>query len=132
MSHTVPSQHPAVVPRSNYQHLRTLLAIATVVIVGLTVAVVALATNSNPTTRAVPAAGRTVNHVAMSRFGTPQFGADQQAAFRADPAASAAIRANPSPETGARLDHRGLKTTVPHPAASSLARALLWWHTHEG
>jgi hypothetical protein len=52
MSHTVPSQHPAVVLRSNYQRLRTLLAIAVAVIVGLTVAVVVLATSSNRVTLA--------------------------------------------------------------------------------
>ena len=47
MSHTVPSQPRAVVFRSNYQHLRALLAIAAAVILGLTVAVVVLATRSN-------------------------------------------------------------------------------------
>jgi hypothetical protein len=47
MSHTVPSQHPAVVLRSSYQHVRALLAIAIAVILGLTVAVVVLATTSS-------------------------------------------------------------------------------------
>lgn len=47
MSHTVPSQHPAVVLRSNYQHLRALLAIAIAVILGLTIAVVVLATSNS-------------------------------------------------------------------------------------
>jgi hypothetical protein len=54
MSHTVPTQPPAVVLRSNYQHLRALLAIAAAVILGLTVAVVVLATNSNHATPAGP------------------------------------------------------------------------------
>jgi hypothetical protein len=45
MAETVPSQHPAVVLRSHYQHLRALLAIAMVALVGLTVAVVVLATD---------------------------------------------------------------------------------------
>jgi hypothetical protein len=49
MSHTVPTQHPAVVLRSNYQHLRALLAIACLAIVGLTIAVVVLATSSSTT-----------------------------------------------------------------------------------
>lgn len=52
MSHTVPSQHPAVVLRSNYLQLRALLAIALIAILGLTVAVVVLATNSSSTTTA--------------------------------------------------------------------------------
>jgi hypothetical protein len=47
MSHTVPSQHPAVVLRSNYLQLRALLAIALIAIIGLTLAVVVLATNSS-------------------------------------------------------------------------------------
>ena len=50
MSHTIPSQHPAVVLRAHYQHLRAVLAIAIAVIVALTVAVVVLATNSDRTT----------------------------------------------------------------------------------
>jgi hypothetical protein len=49
MSNTVPSQHPAVVLRSHYQQLRALLAIAIAVILGLTIAVVVLATNSDRT-----------------------------------------------------------------------------------
>jgi hypothetical protein len=37
MSHTVPSQHPAVVLRSTYQHLRALLVVAFIAVVGLTI-----------------------------------------------------------------------------------------------
>jgi hypothetical protein len=46
MSHTITPQHPAVVLRSHYVHLRSLLAIAMIAVVGLTVAVVILATNN--------------------------------------------------------------------------------------
>jgi hypothetical protein len=45
MGKAVPTQHPAVVLRSHYRHLRALLAIAMVAIVGLAVAVVILATD---------------------------------------------------------------------------------------
>ena len=45
MSDALPQQHPAVVLRSHYVHLRTLLAIATIVVVGLTAAVVVLASD---------------------------------------------------------------------------------------
>jgi hypothetical protein len=45
MAQTVPSQHPAVVLRSHYRHLRALLAIAMIALVGMTVAVVVLATD---------------------------------------------------------------------------------------
>jgi hypothetical protein len=82
MSHTVPSQHPAVVLRSSYQHLRALLAVAFVAIVGLSIALVAVATNNSTTIS--PAAHRT----------------------------AATTNAAPSAETGARLDHRGAKTTT--------------------
>jgi hypothetical protein len=50
MSNAVSAQHPAVVLRSTYLHLRALLAIAAIAIVGLTVAVVVLAVNSGSTT----------------------------------------------------------------------------------
>jgi len=81
MSHTVPSQHPAVVLRSTYQHLRALLAIAVAVILGLTVAVVVLATGSN--------------HVTV-----------------ASPTTQSANQANPSAETGAKLDHSGRNASI--------------------
>ena len=45
MAPSVPSQHPAVVLRSHYRHLRALLAIAMIALIGLTVAVVILATD---------------------------------------------------------------------------------------
>ena len=82
MSHTVPSQHPAVVLRSSYRHLRELLAVACVAIVGLTIAVVVLAT-SNTTTAS-------------------------QAAHRTAPPTSAAASA----VHGAKPDHRGTNATA--------------------
>jgi hypothetical protein len=57
MSNTISAtQHPAVVLRSNYRFVRALLAVATVVIVGLTVAVVVLAINNGTNTIASAAA----------------------------------------------------------------------------
>ena len=49
MPHTVPSEHPAVVLRSHYRHLRVLLAIAMIAVVGLTIAVASLATDHGAT-----------------------------------------------------------------------------------
>jgi hypothetical protein len=49
MPQTVPSQHPAVVLRSHYLHLRALLAVALIALVGLTAAVVSLATDGGGT-----------------------------------------------------------------------------------
>jgi negative regulator of sigma E activity len=80
MSNTVPAQHPAVVLRSTYQHLRAVLAIAMIAIVGLTVAVVVVATNN-----AKPIS---------------------PAAHRTAPATSAPAFA----QAGAKLDHRGVNS----------------------
>jgi hypothetical protein len=55
MSNRVQAQHPAVVLRSSYQHLRALLAIATIAVVGLTVAVVVLAINNRREAASSPA-----------------------------------------------------------------------------
>jgi hypothetical protein len=53
MSKAISAQHPAVVLRSHYAHLRNLLAVAMIAVVGLTGAVVILANDrdevSNPT-----------------------------------------------------------------------------------
>jgi hypothetical protein len=43
MSHTVPKQHPAVVLRSQFVHLRGMLAIAMFAVVAMAVAIVILA-----------------------------------------------------------------------------------------
>ncbi|HET6868230.1 MAG TPA: hypothetical protein VFH80_20110 [Solirubrobacteraceae bacterium] len=52
MSHQISQQHPAVVLRSHYVHMRALLVIAMIAVVGLTVAVVLLATRENRTASA--------------------------------------------------------------------------------
>jgi hypothetical protein len=80
MSDAIPSQHPAVVLRSNYQHLRALLAVAMIAVVGLTVAVVILATNNGGSTTA-----RVSSPAEVSNPATPA-----------------------SSQAGATLDHRGL------------------------
>jgi hypothetical protein len=51
MNQSIPTQHPAVVLRSHYLALRNLLAIASIAIVGLTIAVVVLASTTNGRTR---------------------------------------------------------------------------------
>jgi hypothetical protein len=47
MGKAIPTQHPAVVLRSHYRQLRALLAVAMIALVGLTAAVVILATDSD-------------------------------------------------------------------------------------
>ena len=57
MSQTIPTQHPAVVLRSHYNHLRALLAGALIALLGLTAAIVILATdNDGASTSSAPAA----------------------------------------------------------------------------
>jgi hypothetical protein len=52
MGKAIPAQHPAVVLRSHYRQLRALLATAMIAVVGLTAAVVILATNDDRDTSA--------------------------------------------------------------------------------
>jgi hypothetical protein len=52
MGKAIPAQHPAVVLRSHYRQLRALLAIAMIAVVGLSAAVVILATNDDRATGA--------------------------------------------------------------------------------
>jgi hypothetical protein len=47
MGQAIPTQHPAVVLRSHYNHLRALLVIATIAVVGLATAVVILANDED-------------------------------------------------------------------------------------
>jgi hypothetical protein len=49
MSKTVPAQHPAVVLRSHYRQLRSLLAVLVVAVVGLTATVVVMTVDENRT-----------------------------------------------------------------------------------
>jgi hypothetical protein len=50
MGQAIPRQHPAVVPRSHYTLVLALLAIATIAVLALTVAVVILASDGNEAT----------------------------------------------------------------------------------
>ena len=52
MGQAIPAQHPAVVLRSHYNHLRALLVIAMIAVVGLTVAVAILANDDDGRTSA--------------------------------------------------------------------------------
>jgi hypothetical protein len=52
MGQAIPRQHPAVVLRSHFNQLRALLAVAMIAVVGLTVAVVILATDEDAGTGA--------------------------------------------------------------------------------
>jgi hypothetical protein len=47
MGHAVPEQHPAVVLRSRYQHLRSLLVVTLIAVVSLSATVVVVATDDD-------------------------------------------------------------------------------------
>jgi hypothetical protein len=49
MSETIQPQHPAVVLRSHYVHLRALLGVAMIAVIGLTLALVLVASNNSST-----------------------------------------------------------------------------------
>ena len=105
MSQVIPKQHPAVVLRSHYVQLRTLLAVAMIAVVGLTAAVVVLATDDNAGTSA--------------RSGQPNAAPGEASALRPDggpeestrgpftqpreEAGGAALRSDGGPEESTRL-----------------------------
>lgn len=100
MNQTIPTQHPAVVLRSHYLHLRRLLAIVTVVVVGLTIAVVVLATtNSGNATIASPATSVSSPARSAARYdGGPEEGTRGVVAGQQP----ATIRYDGGPEEGTR------------------------------
>ena len=76
MGQAIPTQHPAVVLRSHYTNLRILLAVAMIAVVGLTVAVVMLATNDGARSTAIPvAASRGTSAVQLPSYATEHGGA---------------------------------------------------------
>jgi hypothetical protein len=96
MSDAIPAQHPAVVLRSHYVHLRMLLAITMIALVGLTVAVVILATNdTGGNTAPVASQPASIGYQGGPSQGTP--GA-VSSAFRSYSAPSSASQeAGPTP-----------------------------------
>jgi hypothetical protein len=93
---TISPQHPAVVLRSTYTHLRTMLVIAMVAVVGLSAAVVILAnqddSNTNPLSNLTP----------TERQGAVAFGAMSQAQIKAALETAGSIRYDGGPEEGTR------------------------------
>jgi hypothetical protein len=106
MSQAVSPQHPVAL-RSQYRHLRALLAVAIIAIVGLIAAVVVLATSDGGGSAvATPAVQVT------SAAQTADTGARLDHRGLEDRANSLSATA----DTGARLDHRGLKAATSGPA----------------
>ena len=75
MNRAVPTTHPAVVLRAHYRHLRALLAIAMVAVVGLSAAVVMLASDDDRSTAVNAAAPLSAPAPAGTRYdGGPEEG----------------------------------------------------------
>jgi hypothetical protein len=134
MSQSISPQHPAVVLRSHYVQLRALLAVAMIAVVGLTVAVVILATDDvpvsgtssarpleainyggfNPATGRPDAAPLPQRDPALLRRydGGPEEGTRGLASR--DSTRSAGIRYDGGPEEGSRgIRHAGAATSPP-------------------
>jgi hypothetical protein len=103
MSQSISPQHPAVVLRSHYVQLRALLAVAMIAVVGLTVAVVILATNDAGGTDASSSAP--VSTLAPSAPGQRYDGGPEEGTRGLAPresTSSAGIRYDGGPEEGSR------------------------------
>jgi hypothetical protein len=101
MGQAVPGQHPAVVARSQFNLLRSLLAAALIAVIGLTVAVVILASDDgqlSDTTSAAP-----TGHINYGDF-NPATGRPESAARakREAQAPAGSTRYDGGPEEGTR------------------------------
>jgi hypothetical protein len=97
MGKAIPAQHPAVVLRSHYRHLRALLAIAMIGVVGLTAAVVILATNED---RDTSAASATQVSTPGPNGNTRYDGGPEEGSRGAIPARQSGVRYDGGPEEG--------------------------------
>jgi hypothetical protein len=115
MSQSISPQHPAVVLRSHYVQMRALLAVAMIAVVGLTVAVVILATNDPDGTGASSAAP--VSALAPAAPGQRYDGGPEEGTrglASRDSTRSAGIRYDGGPEEGSRgVRHSGAAPSPP-------------------
>jgi hypothetical protein len=109
MGQAIPNQHPAVVLRSHFNQMRALLAVAMIAVVGLTAAVVILATDDNPGT----SAGTATQVSAPSPAGTTRYdGGPEEGSRGVVPARQPGVRYDGGPEEGsAALTQRSAPAT---------------------
>jgi hypothetical protein len=101
MNQAIPTQHPAVVLRSNYTLLRALLATAMIAIVGLTATVVVLATDDERSPALSSAAAVTAPDPSGARYdGGPEEGTRGAIASSPSGTQSPSIRYDGGPEEG--------------------------------
>jgi hypothetical protein len=100
MGQAIPTQHPAVVLRSHFNWLRALLAVAMIAVVGLTAAVVILATDNSRET----SAGSAAQVSSPSPAGTTRYDGGPEEGTRAPLTAprSPSTRYDGGPEEGSR------------------------------
>jgi hypothetical protein len=99
MGNPIPAQHPAVVLRSHYRQLRALLAIAMIAVVGLTSAVVILATNDD---RDISTSSATQVSAPAPTGNTRYDGGPEEGSRGVVPAQSPSTRYDGGPEEGTR------------------------------
>jgi hypothetical protein len=117
MGKAIPSQHPAVVLRSHYTQVRALLAVAMIAIVGLSVAVVILANESDEVSTSAGSTGVAAPAGTARYDGGPEEGTRDLAVTPAVPASDSAPAArydggpeegsaevSPAPQSGALAD----------------------------
>jgi hypothetical protein len=99
MGQAIPNQHPAVVLRSHFNQLRALLAVSMIAVVGLTAAVVILATDDNAGT----SAGTATQVSSPSPAGTIRYdGGPEEGTRGIVPARQPAVRYDGGPDEGSR------------------------------
>jgi hypothetical protein len=111
MGHAIPNQHPAVVLRSHYRQLRALLAVAMIVVVGLTAAVVILATNDDRDTSA--SSTQPLNAATQPAPGQRYDGGPEEGTRGVATARQPGVRYDGGPEEGtlSALTHRPASAT---------------------
>jgi hypothetical protein len=109
MGQAIPRQHPAVVLRSHYNHLRALLAVAMIAVVGLTAAVVILANDDDRDTSAGTA---TQVSAPSPAAGTRYDGGPEEGTRGVAPGRQPGVRYDGGPEEGtAALTQRSAPAT---------------------
>jgi hypothetical protein len=117
MGKAIPAQHPAVVLRSHYTQLRALLAVAMLAVVGLTTAVVILATNDDRD----PSAGAATQVSAPGPAETRYDGGPEEGSRGVVSAAPPSTRYDGGPEEGtAALTQRSAPATRDANSSTSL------------
>ena len=102
MSQAITKQHPAVVLRSHYNHLRALLAIVMIAVVGLTVAIVVMSNDDSGsgTSASSPALSVPASPGDVRYDGGPEEGTRGPASIEAQRQATTGY--NGGPEEGTR------------------------------